>query len=103
MRVGCLKFINGRMFFDKLNSNAIDQATITSCNTEFRNNKRHLTNIRSPDATLGEKEEPLSVRDTITLATARTPRSHKSVPESVAMKSRASSNNMSYHAANPNP
>lgn len=100
MRIGWLKFIDNRMYFDKKDS--MDQLTVTSCNTEFRNNKRYMTTLHSPAEPISPGGLP-SVKDTISLVSGRTPKSHATV-KSVALKSRVSSHPFStYHAANPNP
>lgn len=87
--------------------------TLTSCNTEFRNNKRFLTNLKIPsrtrDPTLTDRDtiSYSSVRDTISKFTAMTPRSMTSDFKNSVIKSRTSTNkttnHSNYHAANPNP
>jgi len=106
MKVGLLKFINCAMLFENMPQRADgDNVTLTSCNTEFRNNKRFLTNLREKKQ-FGALDQPdresmtyySSVRDTISKATTpRTPHSHG---RSMATSTRS---NSMYHAANPNP
>lgn len=92
VRVGLLKFTNMKLEFESV-LHASDKVTITSCNSAFRNNKRDLTNLRSPRA------EEESVRDTISKATAQTPKSRATS----LVRSIASKTSSFYHAANPNP
>lgn len=45
LRIGFLRFANGEFKF--MNCDGPDAAsTATSCNTEYRTNKRYLTNLR---------------------------------------------------------
>lgn len=47
LRIGFLKFANGQFKFVNNNEGAGDAASeATSCNTEYRTNKRYLTNLR---------------------------------------------------------
>jgi hypothetical protein len=48
IRVGFLKFKQNNLFFENFVSNEeLDKMTHTSCNTEFRNNKWLMTNIKT--------------------------------------------------------
>ena len=49
LRIGTLKFVNGKFYFinSEVQANQFDQVSkATSCNTEYRVNKRYLTNLR---------------------------------------------------------
>jgi len=46
-KVGLLRFLGNRMVFENSSSSgAGDATTVTSCNSEFRGNKRYLTNLK---------------------------------------------------------
>lgn len=98
LRLGWLKFINKRVFFDK--SGATETQTVTSCRSSFRQKKRYMTNIK-PDA----DEGAMTLRDTISMASGRTPQTRRTRgAKSMTLSSHGGSTNAStYHAANPNP
>ena len=100
MRVGWLKFINKRVFFDKLANK--DQPDASSCRTSFYQKKKFMTNL----IRLEENDRPMSIRDTISLASGRTPCTRRTRgAKSMAFSSHGggSTNASTYHAANPNP
>jgi hypothetical protein len=48
-RIGWLKFSDNSVYFDNLASKQdFENATVTSCNTEFRTNKWFMTNFKMP-------------------------------------------------------
>lgn len=65
LRFGHLKFADGEFRF--LNSEGADTAsTATSCNTEYRTNKRYLTNLRErPNGGFDSETYYSSVRDAV--------------------------------------
>jgi len=81
-RVGWLKFCDNSFYFDNLASKKdLENATVTSCNTEFRTNKWFMTNFKIPkikgiDLNSGDEiSYKSSVRETIaSVISARTPR-----------------------------
>ena len=53
LRIGTLRFTNGKFYFinNESQSNQFDQVSkATSCNTDYRVNKRYLTNLRERPA-----------------------------------------------------
>ena len=77
MLVGLLKFVGKQLFFENAAKNEDkDHVTHTSCNTEFRHNKRFLTNlnIKPRESSKLQEGDSLttyrsSVRDTISKIT----------------------------------
>lgn len=108
LRIGWLKVINQRLFFDQLGkADRHDHASTTSCGTEFKFNKRFMTNIRTrKEAALEERESITyrsSVRDIISNATAKTPRSSTTSHFKTGGTAKSLTEASAYHAANPNP
>jgi hypothetical protein len=82
-RLGWLKFNDNCFYFDNLAQKSdLDNVTMTSSNTEFRNNKWLMTNFKLPKTGgLNEAGDAISyrssVRDTIaSVISAQTPKTY---------------------------
>ena len=126
LRIGHLRFANEKFKFVNGENNAaadgsVSEAGLTSCNTDYRTNKRYLTNLRErPNGTIDQETQYSTVRDAISSIVSgnvRTPnqksrrrdaffspeRGVPRGPDSIFSETRSRRRMSEFHAANPNP
>ena len=105
LRIGQLRFSNGK--FNFIQSDTIDAfSSTTSCNTEYRINKRYLTTLKDrPVSQFNDRDSIYStVKDALSVVSpGNRPRSKLAGHDTVTASIFSNSTKSGYHAANPNP